>query len=216
MSQISIPGINISDLIVGGDSLDTIATNTILPSLRINALNSEDSASGAIPPGSWVLVNNKSKQPLGKQIDVLPLAVRPMGIDMSGQNTTVVHDANSQAYKEIVNKALQSPPGQLKSAMYGPQFLMVCNGQLVTLFCANQSMMGIYTNLKASILTWVSLTSELTKAKKGTFFAPIFGQCLNPPALEETFAKSLETHMKAFITISSAPEVVQNTDERPQ
>jgi hypothetical protein len=216
MTQLIIPGLDASNLIVGGDALDSIATQNILPSLRINALNSEDTANGTIPAGSWTLVNNKNKTTLGKTIDVLPLAVRSMAIDMSGQGTTVVHDSESQAFRDIVAKANNSPPGQRKQAMYGPQILMVHDQQLVTLFCANQSMMGIYASIKASLMRWVTLTSDLTKSKKGQYFAPIFSVCLNPPETSPDYLATLAGPVKSFLTIASAPQVVPTTEDRPQ
>lgn len=209
-----LPGVE--NTIIGQDTLDNFGSSGILPRLQINALNSKLTAAGAAPPGDWLLVTSTSNQPLGKVIDVMPLAVRPMAIDMSGKANVVIFDHESPYFKDIVAKAAASPSGQLKEYMAGPQALFLFpNGSLCTFFMHNSSTSGIYVKIKANMRRWLTASSKTINGKKGPYFAPEIQPGMVNHEIDPAELDNLARQVNAFCN-PPKQETVSEVDGRAQ
>lgn len=99
-----------------------------LPYIQLFTSRNDKVTSGEIPMNSWGLVEGENTTVLGTDIDIMPVAWRPMAMDTSDENAVVVFDPQldddgkpTGIFAQIQDKA--DEPG-MNGAMYGPQYLV--------------------------------------------------------------------------------------------
>lgn len=75
---------------------------------------------GKCPPGDFAIIDGDTVTPLGKLIDVVPLAVLDKALDTSGEEVTVAFGRDNAIYQEIAERSNTADSG----CMYGPCFLV--------------------------------------------------------------------------------------------
>lgn len=92
---------------------------------------------GKCPPGQWAIVDGEEVTPLGKAVDIVPLAVLDKALDTSGDEVEVVFGRDSEQYQEIAERSTQQDSG----CMHGPCFLVWerTQGEFFEIFFNNKS-----------------------------------------------------------------------------
>lgn len=93
-----------------------------------------------IKPGNYAIVESDGATDLGKELDVIPLAVLEKAVDTSGDEVEVAFGSNNERYQEIAKR--QKEGGFGSGCMVGPVFLLFerSTGEFLELYCNNASM----------------------------------------------------------------------------
>lgn len=93
-----------------------------------------------VPPGHYAVVDGDNITQLGKEVDVIPIAVLDKAVDTSGDDIVIAFGAETDAYKAISKK--KADRGFDSGCMTGPVFLLFerSTGQFYELYCNNASM----------------------------------------------------------------------------
>lgn|SRR4030042_650976 len=118
-----------------GELVKSDAATKFLPRIQLNTKGKYIDTEKA-PPGCWIVPNGDECTVLGKEVDVLPIAVRSKAMDVSDRdNIVAVYDPNSDEFKRI--KAAPKNSG----CMWGLSYLVIerKTAQLYELYFGNAS-----------------------------------------------------------------------------
>ena len=92
---------------------------------------------GKCPPGEFAIIDGDTVTPLGKEIDVVPLAVLDKALDTSGDEVVVAFGRDNATYQEIAERSTEKDSG----CMFGPCFLVLerTHGTVFEIFLNNKS-----------------------------------------------------------------------------
>lgn len=142
----------------------------------------------------YAIVTGKDQLiPLGKQIDILPLAWRPRAIDVKADPVLSTSDINSELFKELKAKADVPDSGAMfgpEYAVYVPEAKMYC-----TLFMGSKTSRREAPKVKSLIGRAATLKINLFSNKKYKWHGIVCVPCSTPfdiPSVEEIKAKIAE------------------------
>lgn len=141
-----------------------------LPRVQLYSSKSKVVELGKIDANHWGIVKGKDKlDDLGATFNAVPLAYRPMALDLTGKKAVSHHDPASSAFKTCVEKS-DVKDSQM---MAGIQFLLyIQNVGFATLFCASKSARMMAPAIRKLIRTYVTFGSHTVESGKWVFRAP--------------------------------------------
>jgi hypothetical protein len=129
---------------------------------------------GKFPANHWGIVTGKDKiDDLGEHMNAVPLAYRPMALDLSGDKAVSHYDPKSEGFgKSVVESSKKD-----SKHMAGIQFLLYVQGRgFATLFCASKSAKALAPKIRKLIYKFVSFGSETIDTGQWVFRAPTISE----------------------------------------
>lgn len=151
--------------------LQALTAASFLPRLQFYSSKSDACASGKVGINSYGLVTGNAISDLGKEIEIIAVAYRPLALKIDGDEVTSSHDMHSDFFKEVMELSKTKDSG----CLYGPQFLVwlpsaevFCTFLMGSKSARRESPVIIDRINKATILK-----SHEIKTSKYTWWAPL-------------------------------------------
>ena len=155
------------------DEFANMSAGSLLPRLELLTANSEDVKSGEATANTYRLVAGESLTSLGKEVEVIPVAMRFTAIHNSDDGLVAVHThtpSKDEIFQSIMNTS--DTQGFGSGAMYGPEFLLWLPSQskFVSFFCNNKTARRAAGGLKDLIGQPATMGNKKFENKKFTWF----------------------------------------------
>jgi hypothetical protein len=163
------------------DWLAEMSTNRdFFPRLQLNGGSSDVVKTGKSAINIYCIVAGTEITDLDKTVDCKVIAARPKALDMSVSGTVKsYYDHKSEAFRNVVARANNTPPGQMSGFLFGPEFLVWVPKieKFVTFMLSSTSAKGITQKMMELIGSWVTLSYDVTskevRGKKQTWNFPL-------------------------------------------
>jgi hypothetical protein len=160
------------------------------PVLKLMTSSADAVKNGSVPPNTFILQAGKQMQMLGKSVDVLVFAVRPLALHYSNDNEVIAksYDTQSATYQTIAARVASGV--NAKGFLEGPEFLvwipdLKC---MATYVMGSRSAKNASGPMRALLINAENgvnpahLTSEMIKSKKNgmTYSNPVVTKAATP------------------------------------
>jgi hypothetical protein len=139
-----------------------------------------------------VVVGKDKLTDLGENVICVPLAYRPMALDLREKKAVALFDPSSKAFKDVQADSLIKD----SKCMAGIQFLVYVQGfGLATYYCASKSAKMLAPNIRKLMNQFISLGSHTVEAGEWVYRAPtvtLSNVQFDLPNMEELVAKRNE------------------------
>lgn len=223
MEQNELATINVeSNLAIANDKvLDNMTKATeFLPRLQLMTSNSKACKSEKVPVNQFALVQGEDYKVLGRNVDVLVIAMRTKALDISDEeNIITIYDPKadeagnpSGEFKRIMEKSENPESG----CMFGPEFLIWVSGvgKFATFFLGSKSQRREAAAIRGLLKQPCTLSPAYIEGKKFQWYVPRGTVCSTPispmPTMEEVM-KELESFLNPT---ESSVEHAPSTGER--
>lgn len=142
-----------------------------LPRLGLYSGKSKIVELGKFPANHWGVTVGKDKlNDVGEVVNAVPLAYRPMALDLRGKKAVAFFDPATPTFKEVKDQSLVKD----SKCMAGIQFLIyVQNFGLTTYFCASKSAKMIAGNIRKLTNKFVAFSSHTVQSGDYVYRAPL-------------------------------------------
>lgn len=143
---------------------------SFLPRVNLYTGRSKLCERGIVPKDNWGVMTGKDKiTVLGENIHCVPLAYRPMALDLRDKKAVAYFDPSSPKFTECKNISTEKD----SKCMAGIQFLLyIQNFGLATYYCASKSAKMLAPKIRKLINGYVTLGSHTVEAGEWVFRAP--------------------------------------------
>lgn len=148
-----------------------------LPRLQLCGSNTELAKEGKINVAHYALVQSSdSFKDLGKEVHIIPLAVRFCAIRSGESGMTTFYNPESPEFRQIIADSEDSDSG----CFYGPQFLVYVPAvkELATFLFGSKTARPEARNLKPLIGHAATMRARLIKGQRFSWHVPQVLQCL--------------------------------------
>jgi hypothetical protein len=141
-----------------------------LPRLALYSSRSKVCERGLFKANHWGVVSGKDKlDDLGENFNAVPLAYRPMALDLREKKAVAYFDPNSPKFKECTEESTKKD----SKCMSGIQFLVYVQGHgLATYYCASKSAKMLAPMIRKLVNSYVSFGSVTVESGDYVFRAP--------------------------------------------
>lgn len=188
------------------------AVRRYLPRMRLFTLKAGAVANGLTELG-FSLVEGEDYTFLGKDVDVLPLAIRPLALDTKAQPKPMFsHDVNSPVFKDIAERA----QGKDSGCLCGPEFLLwiPSHSTFSTYLLGSKTDHYVFAALKGLLGKPAQIKTKLIKKASFSWHGPdvlASSAVFDMPSVEDAAAE-IKKFKDAVLAPQAQPQV---TEEAP-
>lgn len=164
-----------------------------LPRLNLYSSRSKIVQKDLFKANHWGVVTGKDKlQDLGENVVCVPLAYRPMSLDLREKKAVALFDPKSKAFADVKAESEKKD----SKCMCGIQFLVYVQGfGLATYYCASKSAKMLAPHIRKLLNQFVTLGSHTVEAGEWVYRAPLVNLSnvqFEIPNMEDVIAKRNE------------------------
>jgi hypothetical protein len=149
---------------------DLVIQGGFLPRLGLYTSRSKLVQKELFKANHWGVVTGKDKlQDLGEEVVCVPLAYRPMALDLREKKAVAHFDPNSPKFKECKEESTKKD----SKCMAGVQFLVyIQNFGFATYYCASKSAKMLAPHIRKLLNNFVKLSSHTVESGDFVYRAP--------------------------------------------
>lgn len=192
------------------DDFKAVASKSYLPRLQLITSQSEKGKGGEFPLNHYALISGSEYEDLGKDVDVLVLAWRPLAIDFDDDMLMSFNPQHAK-FQDIQRRANEAD----SACMYGPQYLLYIPEvkKYATLFLGSKTARQQGDSMMARMHGAATVTSTMIETKKYKYMSILVKPCSTPFELPDKAEAYDEIRKFEDVPDVSAETVDEGQDE---